>query len=190
MIPPAPNLQAQSVQVETERPRRRRHFSVAVGTFVVLTVVVSVTMAGGRDVCKVDFAGSIEFCEEEVTPEQIIAAQTETEKRLDTLESEAVASAQDAQEPATVNLSGQWQANNGLTYVITQYGSEAVIAEYTAYGITATGYGTVDSRGFVDFQYQAVDGSVGTAYLELMEENHLVGQFASVTGSWPVELWR
>jgi hypothetical protein len=78
------------------------------------------------------------------------------------------------------DLSGTWYGENGLQYDIQQFGLEAVIQEITMYGVTATGYGEVTEFG-VRFAFEAVDGSSGTADLELLGDDRLVGTFDNDT---------
>ena len=93
--------------------------------------------------------------------------------------------------PGTADLSGTWTSDDGFSYVIEQFGDQAVLTEFGLGGM-ATGFaaGPVDGSLYT-FDFQAADGGFGTGSLEL-DGDTLTGSFDNaVTGiSIPVALHR
>src|SRR3954449_12219542 len=67
----------------------------------------------------------------------------------------------------TADFAGTWQGDNGAQYRIQQFGAQAVIQEsFPAYGITGVGSGEIRASA-ANLHYQAADGSVGDAVLNM-----------------------
>ena len=145
----------------------------------------------GQDVCEVSATG-VKFCENDADARQEVEqAQPAIESQASALQSQAQAQNTGETTPGLADISGTWLSDAGFTYVIEQFGTQAVLTEVGFGGMT-TGVGI----GFVDgplytFEFQAADGSFGTGSLELAGDT-LSGSFDNaVTGiSTPVTLHR
>jgi len=144
-------------------PRKKRWWQVvkwgAVGAFVLAAAVVGIALARGQQVCSVNTQGEFVFAgkgEQCVPKAELAKAQESLNDELAAPKAEAAA----APVPSTIpDLNGRWAALGGITYVITQGGSEATIEEYIpGFGLTATGIGTVTEQG-AQFAFQAFTGS-------------------------------
>jgi hypothetical protein len=149
-------------------------------SFLLIAVaVIGLAIYHGQDVKHVGLNGEIDFYSRDgqAGPDQqeVTRRQQGIEQRLRDLE----ASPQREGSGTTaglVDLTGSWQGDNGFTYLIEQYGSEAVIEETSIYGVTAVGRGEVDGTQF-DFMYEAYDGSQGSGTLVLDASGVLSGTF-------------
>ena len=191
--------QAQAAPRPLEPPRRRRGQAIkwgALGTFLLVAVVVAVALLSGQEVKKISPSGSIEFysrgdraaAEPEVVEESIAAQQNQIDAEVEQLESNAQEVGVD--NPGLANFDGTWIGANGLTYVISQFGDAAVIEERTEFGTSAYGEGMVDD-GRAVFFFTAFDGSQGEAELFLVAENRIEGSFLNYAfGASPAVLTR
>lgn len=150
----------------TPQPPRRWWQAVkwgAVAAFVLVTAVVGVALWRGQVVCSVNTKGEIVFVgkgEQCVSKTELAKAQQTLTDQLATTKADAAA----APVPTTLpDLNGKWSGPYGITYVITQGGSNATIEEITpGLGLTATGVGTVTQEGG-QLQFRAYNGSTGFA---------------------------
>lgn len=87
------------------------------------------------------------------------------------------------------DLNGRWSvASGGITYVITQGGSEATIEEHTpGLGLTAVGVGTVTEWG-AQFEFTAFNGTTASGAYSLQEPDLLVGTVTNTTMSWTTQV--
>lgn len=116
-----------------------------------------------------------------ISSSEIEAKQGQLEERLISLEEQAqTEAAAEPTAPETVDLNGDWTGNNGYIYRIQQYGTQAVISELSPYGITAVGQGVIQGK-FATFSYQAADGSIGQAELQMTNSATLEGTFTNLT---------
>ncbi|NLT55868.1 MAG: hypothetical protein GXX79_15185 [Actinomycetales bacterium] len=138
----------------------------------------------GPQGAKVSFQGA---AGETLSPEQVRHNEATVEERLATLESEAMARADPESAAGVERIAGIWDARNGFQYVIQQFGDQAVIQEQSAYGITASGTGTVRGPD-VSFQVQAVNGVSSVLQVSLVEPGLLRGTLSNQFGSFPAEL--
>ena len=124
-----------------------------------------------------------------LSEEEIAQEQSAMRERIARLEAEAQASGPQAGS-ASADLTGQWIGANGLTYVIQQTGSNAVIQEWSAGLVTAVGQGSV--RGDqAHFQAQAVNGVSTIVDLTLDGPDTLHGTFTNAPfGTTPAMMTR
>jgi hypothetical protein len=176
-----------------ESPRRKRRTIgwAALGAFALGVTGIFIAVVRGQDVCAVSATG-VEFCErDDATLREVEEGQARIETQASELQSQAQAQDAAPTAPGTADLTGTWVGDNGFTYVIEQYGDQAVISEVAFDGMkTAVGSGTVEGSDFT-FDFQAFDGSVGTGSLE-RDGNTLTGSFDNIlTGlSTPLVLTR
>jgi hypothetical protein len=162
-----------------ERPPRRKRRVIgwaAIGAFALGASGVVIAVKRGQDVCEVSATG-IKFCaSDDESRQEIEQGQPAIEEQASELQSQAQEQATGETAPGTADLSGTWQGDNGFTYVIEQFGDEAVISEIGFGGmITSVGGGVVDESLFT-FDFQAIDGSFGTGSLQL-DGDTLTGSF-------------
>jgi hypothetical protein len=162
-------------------PKRRRRTVAwsALGAFGLAVTGVVIAVNRGQDVCEVSAAG-IKFCEnDEDARQEIEQAQPALEQQASVLEVEAQEEATAQTTPSLVDLNGTWTGDNGFTYVIEQFGNQAVISEIAPGGLTtAVGMGSMQDSTLT-FDFEAVDGSAGTGTLQL-DGGTLRGVFANV----------
>ena len=170
-------------------PKKRRGRTVAwgaVATFVLAAAVVGITLARGQQVCSVNTQGEFTFAAE---GEQCVpkAELDEAQKSLKEDTDAAKAIADEAPVPVSLpDLNGEWSMSGGISYVITQGGSEAIIEEYTpGLGLTATGAGTVTHQG-AQFEFTAINGTTGIGTYSLQGPGVLVGTVSNTTLGWTV----
>jgi hypothetical protein len=193
--PPSSPVPGQAPDPAQPAPKKRRWMAVkwgAVATFVLAAAVVGITLARGQQVCSVNTSGEFIFAtrgEECVSKDQLADAQ-------ESLRADVAAPKADVVEepvPGVLpDLNGQWSAAGGITYVITQGGSDATIEEYTpGLGLTATGVGTVTEEG-AQFQFTAYNGTTGFGVYALQGPDVLVGTVTNTSLNWtmPVVLTR
>jgi hypothetical protein len=175
--PPAPQPGTAS-PVRKPKPRRRVIGWAAIAAFALGVSGVVIAVRRGQDVCAVSATG-IEFCERDNDAlQEIEQGQPAIEEQASELQSQAEQQATGATAPGTADLSGSWHGDNGFTYVIEQYGDEAVISELGFGGmITSVGGGIVDGSLYT-FDFEAVDGSSGTGSLALGGDT-LTGSFTN-----------
>ncbi|PVU84131.1 hypothetical protein DDP54_09000 [Cellulomonas sp. WB94] len=166
-------------------PRKRRWWQAvkwgAVGAFVLAAAVIGVALARGQQVCSVNTQGEFVF----VTKDEQCVPKAELAKAQEGLNGELAAPKAEAAAlpvPSTLpDLNGRWAALGGITYVITQGGSNATIEEFVpGFGFTANGVGTVTEQG-AQFAFQAFNGSTGYGDYMLREPGVLVGTVTNVT---------
>lgn len=189
--PPAPRP-GTAATVRSPRPRRRVIGWAAIAAFALGVSGVVIAVRRGQDVCAVSATG-IEFCERDNDAlEEVEERQPAIEGQVSELQREAQQQAVTGEtSPGTADLSGSWRGDNGFTYLIEQYGDEAVISELGFGGmITSVGGGIIDGSQY-NFDFQAVDGSFGTGSLALAGDT-LTGSFTNaVSGlTTPVVLHR
>ncbi|MEM7326319.1 MAG: hypothetical protein AAF531_24755 [Actinomycetota bacterium] len=189
---PQPAYQPQPPPPQAQTPQRSSPGCLggvkwgALGAFLLAAVALAYGIGRGQDVRSVDpTSGRIEFYstggEDGTDIAQIEARQGELSNRLETLEQQARTGADQGSVPATTaDFTGTWSGANGLTYVITQFGTMAVIEERSVYGTTATGEGTVFGDT-AEFTYVAYDGSFGRALLTLVSDAEITGTFFNDT---------
>lgn len=171
-------------QARLPAPTGRRWVAVkwgAVAAFVLAASVVGITLARGQQVCSVNTQGEILFAtkgEQCVPKAELAEAQENLTEDLATAKADAV----EAPVPSSLpDLNGQWSAPGGITYVITQGGSDATLEEYTpGLDLTATGVGTVTEQG-AQFDFWAFDGSTGFVVYSLQGPDLLVGEVTNTT---------
>jgi hypothetical protein len=192
---PPPVAPAQSAAA---RPRRfTKLFGIGMAGFLLSVVLIVYALSRGQEIKRISPTGDVEFYSSgggtEFSSEEIQQRQEGMEQRLSELEQQARETG-GSREPApdVLDLSGIWfGANGAVSYQIDQFGTEAVIQEISAFGVTATGSGEVDDTG-ATFDYVAIDGSTGVADLELTSDGRLVGEFFNNAfgTSVPAELTR
>ncbi len=175
---PGTDRAASAAQTRPSPPRRKRRVIgwAALGAFALGVSGVVIAVKRGQDVCEVSATG-IRFCAaDDDTRQQIEEGQPAIEERSSELQTQAQQQATGETAAGTADLSGTWLGDNGFTYVIEQFGDEAVITEIGFGGMTTmVGGGIVDGSLFT-FDFQAVDGSFGTGSLEL-DGDTLTGSF-------------
>jgi hypothetical protein len=78
------------------------------------------------------------------------------------------------------DLSGTWQSNFGLSYIINQFGNAITIQEvHPVYGITAVGQGVI-SQGSINISYVNAFYARGTGMLQLNNYRQMNGQFTDL----------
>lgn len=164
-------------------PQRRGQGSFArlsVAGFLLAVVVIAFAVFKGQEIRKVSPTGDVEFYSTGGggSGEEITVRQDDIDRRVAELEGEAQQQGGGLPAPAGIDLTGQWAGDNGLTYVIQQYGPQAVIQEMSYYGVTATGNGTFDGTT-AWFSFVAFDGSTGEAVLTLQDQRTLSGTFTN-----------
>ena len=99
--------------------------------------------------------------------EQVEQAQPAIKEQASELQREAEQQATGETAPGPADFSGTWTSDDGFSYVIEQFGDQAVLTEF-GFGGMATGFagGPVDGSLYT-FDFQAADGSFGTGSLEL-----------------------
>lgn len=162
------------------KPAKRRRVIAwgALGAFGLAVSGVVIAVNRGQDVCEVSATG-IKFCDTDDDRSAVEQSQPQLEQQASELVDDARDDAAAAQ-PPRVDLSGTWTGDNGFTYVIEQYGDQAVMTEVGFDGMTtAVASGNVDESRF-DFDFQSIDGSLGTGLLDL-DGNTLRGVFENAT---------
>jgi hypothetical protein len=153
----------------------------ALGAFALGASGVVIAVQRGQDVCEVSATG-VKFCDREEERQEVVAAQPAIADQVSALQSQAQALGTDEGAPGLIDISGTWISDDGFTYVIEQFGNQAVLTEL-GFGGMATGFasGTVDGTSYT-FDFQAADGSFGTGSLDLADDT-LSGSFDNaVTG--------
>lgn len=177
---------------EPRPPKRRRVIGwAALGAFALGVSGVVIAVQRGQDVCEVSATG-IKFCENDpASREQVEQAQPAIKEQAGELQREAEQGATGETAPGTADFSGTWTSDDGFSYVIEQFGDQAVLTEFGLGGM-ATGFaaGPIDGSLYT-FDFQAADGGFGTGSMEL-DGDTLTGSFDNaVTGiSIPVVLHR
>lgn len=164
-------------------PRRRRTIAwAALGAFALGVSGVVIGVRRGQDVCEVSATGTTFCANDGEAVEQVERGQPVIEEQVGELESAAAAQAEDQPALGSADLSGTWTGDDGFLYEIEQFDDQAVITELSLDGLAlAVGTGTVDGTTF-GFTFEALDGSFGTATLEL-DGDTLSGTFTNdVTG--------
>ena len=160
-------------------PKRGRGWQAvkwgAVAAFVLAASVIGIVLARGQEVCSVSTQGVVVFA----TKGEQCVPKGELEKAQQGLTNDVAEPKADAAAapvpPSLPDLNGQWGAAGGITYLITQGGSDATIEEYTpGLGLSATGVGTVRENG-AEFWLTAYNGTTPTAQLDLQGANVLAG---------------
>jgi Protein of unknown function (DUF2510) len=172
--PPAP---PQAPEQDGERASTGlKVFGIGGLALVVLVVATIMLVSRGQDVGEI----STPVLGVKFTSSQVAQAQPELEARLAQLEQRA---GQDqASAPAAVtalDISGVWNGP-AADYVITQYGTEVVVEEVTAYGTTGVGIGLFDGE-LLQIQYEALDGSTGLGEFMIVGGDTLSGAFQNST---------
>lgn len=87
----------------------------------------------------------------------------------------------------SVDLSGTWNGNNGISYIIQQSGDAITIQEVNPfYGITAAGKGTI-RRGVIDITYLTAMNTRGRARLKVSANGRqLSGTFTDLASGFRV----
>jgi hypothetical protein len=176
-----------------EEPRRRRRVIgwAAIGAFALGVSGVVIAVQRDQDVCEVSATG-IKFCEhDDDARREVAAAQPALEEQANELQSQAQAQGSGAATAGAADIGGTWLGDNGLTYVIEQFGDEATFSEIGFAGmITATGSGFVDDSVF-EFDFASFDGSGGEGQLRV-DGDTMSGSFTNLfTGiTTPLTLWR
>ncbi len=153
----------------------------AVATFVLVSAVVGISLARGQQVCSVNAQGEIAFAtkgEQCVPKAELAKAQEDLSQDVAASKADAVAAPVSTSLP---DLNGIWSDAGGITYVITQGGSDATIEEYIpGLGLTATGIGTVSELG-AQFGFTSFDGSTGVAEYSPQGPDVLAGTVTNST---------
>ena len=164
-----------------EPPRRNRRVIgwAAIGAFALGVSGVVIAVQRGQDVCEVSASG-IKFCENDGDARREVAqAQPSIEERASQFENEAQAQGTGAIAADVVDITGAWLGDNGLTYVIQQFGNQATFSEIGFGGMTtATGSGLVDDSAYT-FDFASFDGSGGTGRLRL-DGDTMSGSFSNL----------
>lgn len=165
---------------EPTRPRRRTIAWGALGAFLLAAGGATYAIARGQDVCEISATG-LTFCDDGGgDTAQIDQGQDELGAQAEQYLEQASEQGVDVPRIDAVELSGQWDGDNGFAYVIEQFGDQATITELTPDGlVSATGAGTIDGTTFT-FEYTAADLSVGAGVLEQVDRDQLDGSFQNL----------
>lgn len=109
---------------------------------------------------------------DELSDEELQKRQIELEQRFQELEQKASQpeGSEIPQQPQSINLSGIWYGQNGLSYQISQDGDFVTIQEMNPlYGVTAVGQGSVQGESVV-IDYQTASYTQGVANLTMSPE--------------------
>ena len=161
------------------RPKRTRRVIgwAALGGFALAVTGTVVAISRGQDVCEVSATG-VKFCDE-AERRDVEQAQDQIGDQASQFEDDAREQGGDDQVAAGSGVAGAWTGDNGFSYLIEQWGPEAVITEVSPEGLTtATGIGTFDGQVFL-FDFQAADGSIGFGELTLSGDT-LTGSFSNL----------
>ncbi|HZA04870.1 MAG TPA: hypothetical protein VE617_09910 [Propionibacteriaceae bacterium] len=160
-----------------------------------LIIVVAFGVAAivrGQDISRVGLNGDISFYPRGGSAEASQEVR-ERQQRLDEEISERERAAREAggasAAPHTADLNGVWAGTNGLRYGIEQYGADAFMVEMGGSETTAYAYGTVTGDQF-RFQFQSVDGTVGTGTLTMVDSRTLEGSCTDGASTVSLELTR
>jgi hypothetical protein len=164
-----------------EPPRRKRRVIgwAAIGAFALGVSGVVIAVQRGQDVCEVGATG-IKFCENDDDARREVAqAQPAIEEQASQLESEAQAQGTGAVAADVADITGTWLGDNGLTYVIQQFGNQATFSEIGFGGMTtATGSGFVEDSAYT-FDFASFDSSGGTGRLRI-DGDTMTGSFTNL----------
>ncbi|MDP9696669.1 UNVERIFIED_ORG: hypothetical protein J2X79_004252 [Arthrobacter globiformis] len=154
-----------------------------------LCLVLLAVWQGGR-ITAVKVGGengvSAEF---EAKADAVQQQQPRLEDRLSRIESE-LRNRTPSAAPA-IGVDGNWQANNGFTYIFQQYGDAIAFSEVSEFGVTAAGQGHITGKQ-VDVTFQAWNQSIGRSELILNSDGTLSGSVTNVTQgvSFPIVMTR
>lgn len=165
----------------TEGRRGRRGHRImwgALATFILLAGL-AIFAAVRQGVDAIDLKnGTITFSS--VRPSDIAARQTAVASQVAAAEQRAQRA---QQEPAVSvpDVSGDWRADSGLIYRITQYGDQFVLQELSPYGVTAYGQGQVTGQR-ADFTFWAFNSTTGTGEFQVMDDRTMHAWFQNSQG--------
>jgi hypothetical protein len=164
-----------------EPPQRKRRVIgwAAIGAFALGVSGIVIAVERGQVVCEVSATG-IKFCENDDNARREVAqAQPAIEEQASQLESEAQAQGTGAVAADVADITGTWLGDNGLTYVIQQFGNQATFSEIGFGGMTtATGSGFVEDSAYT-FDFASFDSSGGTGRLRL-DGDTMTGSFTNL----------
>jgi hypothetical protein len=185
--PSAPDRARALGPASTPKRARRTIGWAALGGFVLAVSGVVMAITRGQDVCEVSATG-VKFCESD-EPSQVEQGQAQIDQQVSQFEEQASQLDANVDDPNAADLAGTWTSEAGFTYVIEQWGAEAVITEIGPGNLTsAVGMGTIDGNAF-SFDFQAADGSFGVGELTIDGDTLTGGFFNSTIGlSVPVVL--
>jgi hypothetical protein len=149
--------------------RKRRVVGwTALGAFTLGASGVVIAVQRGQDVCEVSATG-VKFCDSGDERREVVAAQPAIAEQASELQNQAQARETGDAAPSPIDISGTWISDDGFTYVIEQFGNQAVLTELVGGMATGVGSGTVDGTAYT-FDFEAADGSFGTGSLDLADD--------------------
>ena len=168
-----------SARLVPRQEAARKGVSGPVLVIVILASFGVVALIGGQKIAEIDFFdGKVTFQSPAaggaVTKNDV--ENSALQEKVADLEASARADGEVAS-PQSLDLTGWWTGNNGMSYRIDQYGDQIVLQEVSPYGVTAAGAGLITGAN-VSVPYEAVDGSVGEAEL-VYADGVLSGVFAN-----------
>ena len=158
-------MSAKQASRQDAEPRKKSH-SAPLLVIVILASFGVVALIGGQRIAEIDFLGGKVTFQSAAAGGEVTKNDVESsalQEKVAELEASARADAESGS-PPSLDLTGWWTANNGMSYRIDQYGDQIVLQEISPYGVTAAGVGFIDGAN-VSVPYEAVDGSVGQAEL-------------------------
>lgn len=151
---------------------------------LIAVAFAGIALWGGQQIKTVGLNGDITFYERggptDETNGEYEQRQQELDERLSELEKKPPTTGTST--GSSVDISGVWTGDPGVTYLIEQDGAEAAFTEQSAYGPTAVGYGSIVGAQFT-FRFEAVNGSSGTGELTLGSDGSLAGTFTDDEGA-------
>jgi hypothetical protein len=151
---------------------------------LIAVIVVGIAVSHGQQIKSVGLSGNITFYERGGSTDEAKGEYERRQEQLDERLSElekAPPAGGTSSGSESADISGVWRGNPGISYLIQQSGAVVSFTEQSAYGQTASGYGTIVGARFT-FQFVAVNGSSGTGELTLQADGSLAGGFTSYQG--------
>jgi hypothetical protein len=158
-------MSAKQASRQDAEPRKKSH-SAPLLVIVILASFGVVALIGGQRIAEIDFLGGKVTFQSAAAGGEVTKNDVESsalQEKVAELEASARADAESGS-PPSLDLTGWWTANNGMSYRIDQYGDQIVLQEISEYGVTAAGAGVIEGSN-VSVPYEAVDGSFGEARL-------------------------
>ena len=125
-------------------------------------------------------AAQLDSTEREIKQQQLLEKNREYVQQVDNVP--AYSDNHVTDHPTTAQIGGNWTTSEGVSYVITQFGSNISLQEFNPlYGITATGTGHISGKE-VTINYETIVGTTGSLHFTLSPDGSLLnGQYQDHT---------